>query len=164
MKLPKGLTLIELVMTIVIVGILLGVLMFSIKGIMGLWDFWSFRSEIVSQGRVAVMRMAREIRQVKNETAIFIADRSRIQFNDTNNQTIDYSLVSSNLIRNNNVLASGISNLTFIYYNITNAELTPLPLNAASRLEIYMIGLGLTIVSGDQNKTLATRVYPRNLQ
>jgi prepilin-type N-terminal cleavage/methylation domain-containing protein len=163
MKLSKGLTLIEMVMTIVIAGIILGVLSFSVKGIIDLWDFGSFRSEIVSQGRTAVMRMVREIRQVKNETAIFISESSRIQFNDTNDQTIDYSLTGANLIRNNNVLASGISNLTFIYYNITNAELTPLPLDAAGRAEIFMIGLRLTIVSGNQNKTLATRVYPRNL-
>ena len=164
MKLPKGLTLIEMIITIVVTGILLGVLMFSIKGIMDLWNFWSFRSESVSQGRIAVMRMVREIRQVRNESTIFIADNSRLQFNDTNNQTIDYLWNGSNLTRNGNVLATGISNLNFTYYNISNAQLAPLPLNAASRLEIYMIGLGLTIVSGDQNKTLVTRVYPRNLE
>jgi prepilin-type N-terminal cleavage/methylation domain-containing protein len=164
MRPSKGLTLIEMVMTIVIVGIILGVLMFSIKGIMDLWNFWSFNSEIVAQGRVGIMRMAREIRQIKNETAIFIADRSRIQFNDTNNQTIDYSFDGSNLVRNSNVLASGISNLTFNYYNITNAELAPLPLNATNRSGIYMVGFGMTIVSGNQNKTLSTRVFPRNLE
>jgi prepilin-type N-terminal cleavage/methylation domain-containing protein len=164
MRPAKGLTLIELVMTIVIVGILLGVLSFSVKGIMDMWNFWSFRSEVVSQGRVAVMRMVREIRQVRNETSIFIADRSSMQFNDTNNQTVDYSLSGSDLIRNGNVLARGVNNLTFSYYNITNAELAPLPLNAASRPEIYVIGITLKITSGDQNKTLETRVYPRNLQ
>jgi prepilin-type N-terminal cleavage/methylation domain-containing protein len=164
MKLPKGLTLIEVVMTIVIVGILLGVLMFSIKGIMDLWKFWSFSSENVSQLRIGVTRMVREIRQIRNDTAIFIADRSRIQFNDTNNQTIDYSLSGSDLIRNSNVLASGISNLTFTYYNVTSSELVPLPLSAAQRAEIYTVGLGVVIVSGNQNKTLETRIYPRNLE
>jgi prepilin-type N-terminal cleavage/methylation domain-containing protein len=164
MKPLKGLTLIEMVITVVITGIILGGLIIPIKGIIDMWDFWSFRSEIVSQGRIAAMRMVREIRQVKNETAIFIADRSHIQFNDTNNQTIDYSLNGSNLTRNNNVLASGISNFTLAYYNTTNVQLAPLPLNATNRSAIYMIGFGLTIVSGNQNKTLETRVYPRNLQ
>jgi prepilin-type N-terminal cleavage/methylation domain-containing protein len=164
MKLSKGLTLIEMIMAIVIMGILSGVLMFSIKGVMDLWNFWSFRSEVSAQGRIAVMRMVREIRQVRNESTIFIADRSRIQFNDTDNQTIDYSLNGTNLTRNGNVLATGVTNLTFTYYNISNAVLVSMPLNQTNREAIFGIGLGLTMVSGDQNKTLATRVYPRNLE
>jgi prepilin-type N-terminal cleavage/methylation domain-containing protein len=164
MKRTKGLTLIEMVMTIVIVGILSGVLMFSIKGIMDLWNFWSFRSEVASQGRIGVMRMVREIRQIRNETTILIADRAHIQFNDTSDQTIDYALNGTNLNRNGNALATGVTNLTFTYYNISNALLAPLPLNQTNREAIYLIGLGLTMVSGDQNKTLETRVYPRNLQ
>ncbi|MCX5708525.1 MAG: type II secretion system protein, partial [Candidatus Omnitrophica bacterium] len=150
MKLPKGLTLIETIMTIAIMGILSGVLMFSIKGVMDLWNFWSFRSEISSQGRIAVMRMVREIRQVRNETTVFIADSSRIQFNDTINQTIDYALNGTNLTRNGNVLASGITHLDFTYYDISNAQLAPLPLNQTNREAIFMIGLELTMVSGDQ--------------
>jgi len=108
--------------------------------------------------------MVREIRQVRNESTIFIADRSRIQFNDTDNQTIDYSLNGTNLTRNGNVLATGVTNLTFTYYNISNAVLVSMPLNQTNREAIFGIGLGLTMVSGDQNKTLATRVYPRNLE
>ena len=164
MKLSKGLTLIETVMTIAIMGILSGVLVFSIKGVMDLWDFWSFRSETASQGRIAVIRMAREIRQVRNETAILIADSSRIQFSDTNNQTIDFLLSGTNLTRNGNVLATGITNLTFIYYNASSAQLTPLPLNEIGRAAIYMIGFALKLASGDQNKVLATQVYLRNLR
>jgi prepilin-type N-terminal cleavage/methylation domain-containing protein len=164
MKFSKGLTLIEMIMAIAIMGILSGILIFSIKGVMDLWNLWSFRSETTAQGRIAVMRMVREIRQVRNESTIFIADRSRIRFNDTDNQTIDYSLNGTNLTRNSNVLATGVTNLTFTYYNISNAKLVSLPLNQTDRESIFGIGLGVTMVSGDQNKTLATQVYPRNLQ
>jgi prepilin-type N-terminal cleavage/methylation domain-containing protein len=158
----KGVTLIEMVMTIVIVGILAGIGAVYIKGVVDLWDFWSFHSDIVSQGRIAEMRMARDIRQVKNDTSVLIADRSQLQFKDANDLTIGYSLNGANLMRNSDILASGVTNLTFSYFNATSSPLTPLPLSAAGRSDISLVGIVLTIVSGNQNKTLATQVYPRN--
>jgi prepilin-type N-terminal cleavage/methylation domain-containing protein len=159
----KGLTLIEMVITIVIVGLLVGAVTFSIRDIFSLWDFWSFRTEIVSQGRIALMRMVREIRQINNDTSVLIADSSILQFNDTSGQTIEYRLNGTDIMRNSNVLANGTSSLRFTYFNETSVPLTPLPLDAENRSAIYLIGIDVTIVAGNQNRTLKTQVCPRNI-
>ena len=158
----SGLTLIELVMTISIVGILVSASMFYIKQVIDLWDFMSFRNEIVSPGMMALTRMSREIRQVNNSTAVLNANSTRFRFTDVNNVIIDYSFSSPNLIRNNDTLASGVSNFTLTYYNLTNQPIAN-PLVSPQVTDIRLIKIRLNIFSGNQNKTLQTQVYPRNL-
>ncbi|MDD5348117.1 MAG: prepilin-type N-terminal cleavage/methylation domain-containing protein [Candidatus Omnitrophica bacterium] len=159
----KGLTLIELVMTIVLVGILVGVTALSIREVIGLYDFWSFRSETVSQARLSLSRMVREIRQVNNETSFLAVDRSRLQFNDTTGATIEYRTNGTDLMRNADILATGVRNLTFSYYDQNMTLLTPMPLDEGNRSLIYLIGIFLDIASGDQNRSLQTLIGPRNI-
>jgi len=158
----SGLTLIELVMTISIVGILVSGSMFYIKQVIDLWDFVSFRNEIVSDGRMALNRMSREIRQINNSTSVLYANITRFRFTDINNGTIDYYFSSPNLIRNNDTLASGVSNLNLTYYNLTNQPIAN-PLISPQATDIRRIKIRLNMFSGNQNKTFETQVYPRNL-
>lgn len=58
----KGVTIIELIMGIVIVGTLAGISSMYIKQVMDLWNFISFREETSSQGSAALIRIARELR------------------------------------------------------------------------------------------------------
>lgn len=152
----RGVTLIELVMVITIVGVLTGVSSMYIKETIDLWRFMTFRNELVSGGRLAIMRMMREIRQIKDNTSINAAETSRLQFVDMNTNSIDYQLTSGNLMRNTDILASGVNSLTFIYYDINN-NLTTTPAN------IKRINITLQISSGGQTKTLNVQAYPRNL-
>ena len=159
----SGLTLVEIVMVIVIVGILAGGSMLYIRQIIELWDFTSFRSEIVAQGRVALGRMSRDIRQIRNSTSVFYANGTRLQFNDTDNVSINYYLSNNiNLMRNNDILAEGVSSLVFSYYNQTN-QIIANPLVRPQETDIRRINIKLNIFSGDQNKTLETQIYPRNI-
>jgi prepilin-type N-terminal cleavage/methylation domain-containing protein len=158
----SGLTLIELVMTISIVGILVSGSMLYIKQVIDLWDFMSFRNEIVSPGMMALTRMSREIRQISNSTSVLNANNTSFRFTDVNNVIIDYYFSSPNLIRNNDTLASGVSNLTLTYYNLTNQPITN-PLISPQATDIKRIKIRLEMFSGNQDKTLETQVYPRNL-
>ncbi len=159
----RGLTLIEIVMVIVIVGILAGGSMIYIRQVIELWDFTSFRGEIVAQGRVALGRMSRDIRQIRNGTAVFYANGTRFQFNDINNASVNYYLFNSiNLMRNNDILADGVSSLIFSYYNQTN-QIIVNPLVSPQETDIRRINIKLNIFSGNQNKTLETQVCPRNI-
>lgn len=158
-------------MTIVIVGALVGGSAMYIKEIIGLWHFLSFRSDVVSQARGALVRISREIRQANS---INTAQSSRINFSaadlgaddaDTLNDTVEFYLNNSNELRrvfnNDNsgqgyVLASGVSGPIFIYYDAGKAITAQLD-------QIKMISITLTVNSGNQSKTLRTLVYPRNL-
>ena len=161
-KKNKGLTLIEAVMTIVIVGILAGGSMFYIRQVIDLWDFMSFRSEIVSQGRMALMRMSREIRQIRNSTSVLNANSNRLRFADVKDVNIDYYFSGSSLMRNSDTQASGVRNVTFTYYNQTSQQIA-VPLVSPQATDIKRIKIRLDMFSGNQNKTLETQVWPRNL-
>jgi len=170
-KNKKGVTIIELIMTIVIVGVLVGGSAMYIKEIIGLWRFLSFRSEAVSQARGALVRISREVRQAN---FINTAQSSRLNFDaadlgaddaDTADDAVEFYLNNSNELRrvfnNDNsgqgyVLASGVSGLVFVYYDAGKAV-------TAQSDEIKMISITLTVSAGTQSKTLRTLVYPRNL-
>ncbi len=158
----KGLTLIEIVITIVIVGILVGGSMFYLRQVIDLWEFMSFRNEIVSQGRMALMRMSRDIRQIGNTASVFNANSTRLRFKDVNNVTLDYYFSSPDLRRNNDTLANGINALVFTYYNQTNQQIA-VPLVSPQATDIRRIKIRLNMFSGSQNKTFETQVFPRNL-
>ena len=149
-------------MTIVIVGVLAGGSMFYIRQVIDLWDFMSFRSEIVSQGRMALMRMSREIRQIRNSTSIFYANNTRFRFGDVNDVNIDYNFSVSNLTRNTDIQASGVRNVTFTYYNQTSQQIA-VPLVSPQATDIKRVKIRLEMFSGNQNKTVETQVWPRNL-
>jgi prepilin-type N-terminal cleavage/methylation domain-containing protein len=157
----KGVTLIELVMVIAIVGILVSVSSMYIVEVVKTWNFLSFRSEIVNESRLALFRMIREIRQLGNQTDVYKAQKSDFQFRDINLNTIEYNLSGENLLRNSDVLAGGITNLTFTYYNRTEAQI-PSPLVSPASTDIFRIRVNLEIRSGSQTKRLESEAYPRN--
>lgn len=158
----KAVTLIELITVIVIVGILTGISSLYIKETVNLWRFLSFRNEVISQGRLALMRMSREIRQMRDADSLTTANAQQFQFTDTTSASISYQLSGNNVLRNADILATGVSNFTFTYYNKTN-QLIMTPLVAPSATDAYRIDINATFQSGTQSKTIKTKVYPRNL-
>lgn len=170
-KNQKGVTIIELIMAIVIVGALVGGSAMYIKEIIGLWRFLSFRSEAVSQARIALVRISREIRQANS---INTAQSSRINFGaadlgeddvDLLDDTVEFYLNNSNELRRvfnsdnsgqGYVLASGVSGPIFVYYDADKAVTAQID-------RIKMISITLTVTAATQSKTLRTLVYPRNL-
>ena len=157
-----GVTIIELVMVIVIVGILARLSAGYINQVVSTWQMVSFRMETVSQMRGALDRMSREIRQRKNATSVLTPTANALRFNATDNTTITYNVSGTDLLRNNTVLASGVTRLGFTYYNATggllaNPDVSPDP------TDIRRITVELEAQSAGQNKTLAAQVFPRNL-
>ncbi len=167
----KAVTLIELIMVITIVGILTTAASMYIKETIDLWRFLTFRSEATAQARTALIRMAREIRQLKNNASIATADASRFRFTalDLNDDTLDdivefYRDAANNELRRifndtpalGDILANSITGLIFTYYNAAGGV-------PATLSDIYRINIELKINSGGQAKTLNVQVYPRNL-
>ena len=161
----RGVTLIELVMVIVVAGILAGSSSMFIKETIDLWRFLSFRSEVVSQERMALMRMGRETRQIKNKASIAAAEVARFGFHDSNENDIEYQFASGNLTRKSGVnptdiLVSNVSSLTFTYYDVNSQVLVNPTLTPETNIRRILITL--TVGAGLQSKTLKMQVYPRN--
>ena len=165
----KALTLIEIVMAMVVVAVLVAGLSFYIKTVVNLYNFVSFRNEVASQGKMAVNRMIREIRQCDKPSSdkITLAGSNSLTFIDINNTLIAYDLSGGNLRRNTVPLASNITALTFTYYNASNAVLGTLPLSAADRKLVARVNVQATITYGSgadlQTLTVNSQAYLRNL-
>ncbi len=161
----NGLSLIELVLVMAIVGVLVGVSSLYIRETIDLWRFLSFRNEMINQGRMALSRMAREIRQVSNITSVYTATDSRFRFQDSNAEMIDYALSGTDLTRNGASLASGIRDLEFTYYGKDGLELTGAPLVSPQQTDIFRVGVSFNVTAGagnaQQKATLHTQIVPR---
>ena len=169
----KAVTLIELIMVIVVVGVLTAGLSFGVREVVNLWNFLVFRDEIVSQGRIALMRMGREIRQICSREAfepIQAAEAARFRFDimdldgDGNDDTVEfYHNAGNNELRRifndnpaaGNILATNVSSLNFTYYDQNNSP-TTVPSS------VYRIVISLALSSGSNILTLRSQIYPRN--
>lgn len=170
-----GVTLIELIMVIVIVGALVGLFSLGVVEAVNLWRFLTFHNEIASQGRMALMRMSREIRQIPTRTEvepIKVANVDSLEFDvmdldgDEADDLLEFYLNGNELRRvfNNNppgpprgdILATNVSNLEFTYYNKDNQP-------ASGPSDVYRIIITLTLTSGTQALTFKSQVFPRNL-
>lgn len=171
----KGVTLIELIIVIVIVGILVGVSAMYVREVIDLWNVVSFRNELVSQARIAVLRMTREVRQIANSTAVYTANSSALRFFDADTNDITYCLANYNqntgnctcagngtyVCRNNQVLLSGVSNFTLTYYNLEN-NVVAAPKVYPNQTEIRRVSVGFNISQGNQTKRVIAQAALRN--
>ena len=165
----KGVTLIELVIVIIIVGVLTGVSALYAREIVDLWRFINFRSEIVSQGRAALMRMEREIRQIGGKASVYAAGSSQLRFHDIYGNDIQYQWLSDPdpsvkgaIMRNGDILVKGVKSLVFTYYDQDNNPIASPPVSP-SDTTIKRIGVTFVMLAGDQEKTLSAQIFPRNL-
>ena len=153
----KGFTLIELVLTITILGVLSMVIapnMFNaIKG----YDLVGTRRLVLAEGRAGVERMAKEIRLIPGAAQITSVAAQNFQFQYPTGTSIAYTLSGTNLLRNSNILIGNINALTFTYYDESGTS----TLTAAN---VRSVGILFTIDSPGAiaNYTLRTRVFLPN--
>jgi len=164
MKKEKGFTLIEIIIVITIVGIVSVIIGSMLLGVVKAWTFKINRNDILWDGRLAINRMTREIRTVRNDASVTTASSSQFRFIDSANIDITYSLSSTNLNRTENgtanLLAENVSSLGFTYYDAAGTVI-PSP-TVSLTTDIKRVRINLTFAKNGQTFYLQSDSMPRN--
>lgn len=151
-----GFTLIELTMVILITGIIMVIVtrMYA-TGVSSVITSQHV-NDATWQGRITMERMVREIRSTRSAADISVMTASGYTFTDMNGNSIAYSLSGSNLMRNANILASGINSLTFAYYDEDG-------ISTASSTSVEYVTITINVTQYSSNYSLTSSVYLRDL-
>jgi prepilin-type N-terminal cleavage/methylation domain-containing protein len=160
----EGFTLVEIVITIVIVGIIAGVAAEIIMQGVRAYSSGQFRSNVRYQADLAAERMAREIRLIRSRTATDIPlwNATDLSFMDINNNQVRFQLNNGVIRRSQDggatwqALATGVSALTLSYYR--NDGVTA----ATSAPEIWYIAIDVIDQQDAETLEVRTRVHPMN--
>lgn len=157
----RGFTLIELVLTIILVGIIAGMASVFLRQGLNAFVAEDARADITNQGRLAMERMAREMRMIRSRTAADLpgcCNAGTLSFVDLNGSAIAYTTAAGNTItRNGTALAAGDTIvLNFSYFQQDGS--TP----ATLATQVWSIQVDLTVTKNSESQAYRVRVHPRN--
>jgi len=156
LKKEQGFTMIELIMVIVLLGILAvpaaQILSTAFKSYLTAQAI----TEANWQGQIAMERMARDIADVASSSSVSTMTSNQFQFIDMSGNSLNYTLSGTNLMSNAQILASGVSSLTFNYYDQNGNTVT-------TNTNLHVVSISLTITENQSNYNLTTSVYLRDL-
>jgi len=158
MSTKKGYTLIELIVVIVIIGIVSSIAIPFVVAAVDAWLIMRTEREVLSEGRYALERMTREIRQIKSIDDIGTFSATQFEFTDVNDNSIDFEQSGTTLLRNDDILLGNLQNpegLTFTYLDSSSNE-------TAVKANIRMVRIKLILESGDTIVRLRSLARFRN--
>jgi prepilin-type N-terminal cleavage/methylation domain-containing protein len=160
----SGFTLIEIVITIVLVSILAGIAaLIILQGVKAYSDEQS-RSDVHYQARLAMERMAREIRHARSCAAITgpANPSGTLTFTDINGNAVVFSVSGGNLSRGADILATGITSAQPFRFLDQNGNETTACSVPTVPTDIWFVDISLTAQQGAESLVLNSRVHPRN--
>jgi prepilin-type N-terminal cleavage/methylation domain-containing protein len=169
----RGFTLIEAIITIVIVGIISSIAALIILEGMTASSKEQNLSGVHYQARIAMERMAREIKLIRWNTALAQADvttmlATDLYFCDVTGKAVEFQLLGSGLYRRESATCSplawggwntlspgGVNPLTFTYLDSAGAS-------GATAANLWFVDINLTDTQGSDSLQMRSRVHPRN--
>ncbi len=165
-----GYTLIELVVTTVIVGIVSTILVYLLVSIFGILQENRIKKQLLMDGYNATIKFVREFELINNEPHLTLATANQIQFNTVIGgvlTTITYQIVGNELQRSVGVgapvvLSTNVTGL-FEYYQKSHFNMPP-PLGSPDRLRTRRVRLTLNMLDnqGNRNYTYVADAFPEN--
>ncbi len=152
----RGFSLVELIIVIAILAMLTGITLPLLQT--GFNSYFTQRdlSDADWQGRLALSRMARDMRDLATTSNISTATSTQFSFTDNTNTAVSYTLSGTTLQRNGLTLANGVSAMTFSYEDRMGAV-------AGTVAAIRYVSITLNITQNNTNFTLQSVVDLRNI-
>ena len=163
----KGFTLIEIVITIVLITILSSLAALIILQGVKAYSTEQSRSDVHYQSRAAMERMAREIRLMRWDTVLAQADITTmnptlLQYTDIQGNQMGFQLNIATVQRTQDnaatwqTLATGVQLLNFSYFQQDGVTM------AADATTLWFVEMTMTDKQGTETLQMRTRVHPRN--
>lgn len=149
----KGFTIIELLIVVIVLSIVATIAVPYLDILNKAVTAEYAISRIDTQARIAIERMARDIRSAQSITT---AGSSSLTYMDNSGTAVTFDLSGTNLQRNDTSLASSISAVSFTYY--TSSGATTILAGSAKYIKIT-----LTATDNDYSTTFENTVYLRRL-
>lgn len=156
-----GYTIIEMVMVITLLGLMVSAAALMFRPVLETWSLDSPQNATTDASAYALSRMAFEISQIKDQANVVIAGAGQIKFTDVSNNSINYWLSGTNLMRNSDILARGIQTFTVKYYDVNSAVITT-PKVSPQNTDIWKLTISISNQREDQMVTMETEIHPRN--
>jgi len=160
----KGFTLIEIIITIVIIGIIASLAAGIIVQVVKVYATEDNRSDIQYQAKLAVERMARELRTMRSATAADITtmNGTTLLYNDINGTQMGFRLNAGKVERTQDngatwqTLATNITGATIFTY-LDNADAV-----TASQTALWFVQVQVAATRGTESVTMRATVHPMN--
>lgn len=163
MRNERGVTLIEMVLSIILIGVI-GIVASNVF-------FYSTRSvltgnnirEATQVNRMAMDRMIREIRNVADNTRVTVANATTFTYVDVDGNTVSFTLAGTTLNRvgtTTDTLAANVLGLTLTYLDNTGATIAVPTLSPSTN--IWWVQIAMTVGTGTDTVQFRSRVHPRS--
>lgn len=156
-----GFTLIEIIVAMVLMGTL------AVFIAMFLWYDVNMYQKVVANtdglqsSRMALQRMASDIRQIANQDSIIIANSSALKFDNANDSLVSYLYAGGELRKNSYPFLKNVSAFQFIYYDESGSSISS-PVSDFG--QISTVRVSITTNQNGKVLSLNTTIRPRNFR
>ena len=151
-----GYTLVEMVTVVIILSIVGLVSTYAIIEGAKVYARTAPSMDASYQVRLAIERLRRDIHDMKDTVSITTFTATALTFDDSSSNTLAYSLSAGDLQRNGDLLAQGVTSLTFTYWKSDGTT-------AAAAADLHLVEIDLTVQIGDEPYRVRTAAFPRVL-
>lgn len=155
----KGLSLIELVLSITITAAVIGITTPMLISSANILHFISARSQAMQKSRIAVLRLQKELRQVASSDSILTATARELTYYRSGGKLTTIRLENGILKLNDQPLLRKVEAFSFTYFD---SEKAPLTVPVSSPQAIREIHYSLIFSVNGHEIQLANSVKPRN--
>ena len=108
------------------------------------------------KSELALRSMKRDIRDLRRTDSISVYTSTSFTFLDSSRNTVAYALSGTDLTRNGDLLAEGVTSMTIRYWQSDGTT-------ATDSDDLHRVEIDLTIQNGDEVYRARSEIFPRNL-